>query len=79
MGEDLIHVLEILTLEVQSQTAQQGCLPRRQPPAALVVPVRHPDTASIPTADRLDGVAKREHFDVTANGSLAHSQLCRQV
>lgn len=56
MGEDLIHVLEILTLEVQSQTAQQGCLPRRQPSAALVVPVRHPDTAAIPTADRLDGV-----------------------
>lgn len=72
MGEDLIHVLEILTLEVQSQTAQQGCLPRRQPPAALVVPVRYPDTAAIPTADRLDGVVECEHFNVAANGPLAH-------
>ena len=79
MGEDLIHVLQILALEVQSQTPQQGCLPRCQPPAALVVPVRHSDTAAIPAADRLDGVTKREHFDVTANGSLVHSQLCRQV
>ena len=72
MGEDLIHVLEILTLEVQSQTAQQGCLPRRQPPAVLVVPVRHPDTAAIPTADRLDGVVKCERFDVPANSPLTH-------
>ena len=51
----------------------------KQPLAALLIPVRHSDPAAIPAADRLDGVAKREHFDIAANGSLAHSQLCRQV
>lgn len=77
--QDLLHVLQVLTLESRGQAPQQGRLPRRQSLAALLIPVRHPDTAAIPATDRLDGVAKREHFDVTANGSLAHSQLCRQV
>jgi len=79
LRQDLLHVLQVLALESHGQAPQQGRLPRRQPLAALLIPVRHSDTAAIPAADRLDGVAKREHFDVTANGSLAHSQLCRQV
>ena len=32
-----------------------------------------------PYRPQTDGVAKCEHFNVAANGSLAHSQLCRQV
>lgn len=79
LRQDLLHVLQVLALESCGQAPQQSRLPRRQPPAVLFVPVRHSDPAAIPAADRLDGVAKREHFDVTANGSLAHSQLCRQV
>lgn len=63
----------------RGQAPQQGRLSRRQPPAALLIPVRHPDATAIPAADRLDGVAKREHFDVAANGPLAHPQLCCQV
>ena len=69
----------LLALESRGQAPQQGRLSRRQPPAALLIPVRHPDATAIPAADRLDGVAKREHFDVAANGPLAHPQLCCQV
>lgn len=79
LRQDLLHVLQVLALESRGQAPQQGRLPRCQPLAALLIPVRHSDPAAIPAADRLDGVAKREHFDVTANGSLAHSQLCCQV
>ena len=77
--QDLLHVLQVLALESCGQAPQQGRLSRRQPPAALLIPVRHPDATAIPAADRLDGVAKREHFDVAANGPLAHPQLCCQV
>ena len=79
LRQDLLHVLQVLALESRGQAPQQGRLPRCQPLAALLIPVRHSDPAAIPAADRLDGVAKRERFDVTANGSLAHSQLFRQV
>ena len=78
-GQDLVHFLQVLAVQSNRQSLEQGGLFGRQLWPVPEVPVSHPNAAAISASDCFKGIGECEFFDIAADGPFTDAEFCRQV